>query len=47
MQEQARTVDFRRKITVDGDTLTYTQTTVVEIYGKTFDHTDENQLSRA
>ncbi len=47
MREQARTVEFRRKITVDGDTLTYTQTTVVEIYGKTFDHTDENQLSRA
>ncbi|MCP4787525.1 MAG: FABP family protein [Fuerstiella sp.] len=46
MQEQARTVEFRRRITVDGNTLTYTQTTVVEIYGKTFDHTDENQLTR-
>ena len=46
MQEQARTVEFRRKINVDGNTLSYSQTTVVEIYGKTFDHTDENQLTR-
>ncbi len=46
MQENARTLEFRRKITVDGNTLTYTQTTVVEIYGTTFDHTDENELTR-
>jgi len=31
----------------DGDTLAYSQTTVVKIYGNTFDHTDENQLRRA
>ncbi len=46
MREQARTVEFRRTITVDRNTLTYAQTTVIEIYGKTFDHTDENQLTR-
>ena len=46
MRDQARTVEFRHKIQVDDDRLSYAQTTVVEIYGKTFDHTDENELSR-
>ena len=26
--------------------ISYAETTVVEIYGKTFDHTDENELTR-
>ena len=46
MRDQARTIEFRHKIQVDGDRLSYAQTTVVEIYGKTFDHTDENELAR-
>ncbi len=46
MRDQARTVEFRHKIQVDGDRLSYAETTVVEIYGKTFDHTDENELTR-
>ena len=46
MRDNARTVEFRHKIQVDGDKLSYAETTVLEIYGKTFDHTDENELTR-
>jgi hypothetical protein len=46
MRDQARTVEFRHQIQVDGDKLSYKETTVLEIYGKTFDHTDENELTR-
>jgi hypothetical protein len=47
MRDHARTLAFRHRITVDGDRLTYTETTVVDIYGKRFDHTDTNTLTRA
>lgn len=46
MRDQARTVEFRHKIQVDGNKLSYAETTVVDIYGKKFDHTDENELTR-
>ncbi|MAG94789.1 MAG: hypothetical protein CMJ48_13760 [Planctomycetaceae bacterium] len=46
MQQNARTTEFRHKITIDGDKLRYAETTVLEIYGRTFDHTDENELAR-
>jgi hypothetical protein len=46
MRDNARTIEFRHKIQVEGDKLSYAETTVVEIYGKTFDHTDENELTR-
>lgn len=46
MRDNARTVEFRHTIKVDGDKLTYKETTVLDIYGKTFDHTDENELTR-
>ena len=47
MRDHARTVSFRHRLTVDGDRLTYDETTVVEIYGKRFEHTDANALTRA
>lgn len=47
MSKEARTTEFRHKLTIDGDRLSYAETTVVEIYGKTFDHTDENTLVRS
>lgn len=47
MRDNARTVSFRHRIQVDGNTLTYDETTVVDIYGKRFDHTDANTLTRA
>jgi hypothetical protein len=46
MRDNARTVEFRHKIQLDGDKLSYAETTVLEIYGKKFDHTDENELTR-
>lgn len=46
MRNNARTLAFRHRITVDGTTLTYDETTVVDIYGKRFDHTDTNTLTR-
>lgn len=46
MRDNASTREFRQKMTLRGDTLTYAQTTLVDIYGKTFDHTDENSLTR-
>jgi hypothetical protein len=47
MRDKARTLAFRHRITVDGDTLTYDETTVVDNYGKRFDHTDANTLTRS
>ena len=46
MRDNASTLSFNRSITVSGATLRYEQTTVVDIYGKRFDHTDENTLTR-
>lgn len=46
MRDNASTREFRQKMTLSGDTLSYAQTTLVDIYGKTFDHTDENTLTR-
>ena len=47
MRDNARTVAFRHRLAVNGDTLTYDETTVVDIYGTRFDHTDANTLERA
>jgi len=47
MRDNARTVEFRQRLSVDGDRLAYDETTVVEIYGKVFEHTDRNELVRS
>ena len=47
MRDKARTVEFRHKVSISGDVLSYQETTVLDIYGKRFDHTDANQLRRA
>ena len=44
MQKNARTTEFRQKIVVGNDKMRYKETTVVDIYGKIFDHTDECDL---
>ncbi len=44
MQEKARTTEFRHTITVGKGRLSYTETTFVDIYGKVFEHTDQNEL---
>jgi hypothetical protein len=46
MQKTARTTEFRHKLTLKDDRLSYSETTVLEIYGKTFEHTDQNELIR-
>ena len=47
MQKKASTSAFEQVLSVEGDTLTYKQTTLVDIYGtKQFEHKDENTLQR-
>jgi len=46
MRDNAKTLEFTHNIAVTGDTLQYNETTVLEIYGTRFDHTDENTLRR-
>ena len=46
MRDKARTVAFRHRVVVDGETLKYDETTVVDIYGRRFEHTDTNTVTR-
>ena len=45
MRDNAKTLEFRHTISVGVDSLTYDETTVLDIYGRRFDHTDENTLT--
>ena len=47
MQAKAKTLEFDHKITVDGDALRYEETMVLDIYGRRFEHRDENELIRS
>ena len=46
MQKKAKTLQFSHTVTVKDKVMTYTESTKLEIYGKTFDHTDGNTLTR-
>ncbi|MFQ5745341.1 MAG: hypothetical protein ACE5HV_17435, partial [Acidobacteriota bacterium] len=46
LHDKARTVAFEHEITVQADRLSYSETTRLEIYGRSFDHTDTNGLVR-
>lgn len=46
MQESARTLEFSQTLSVNGDQLSYKQSTLVAIYGEHFEHTDESTLKR-
>ncbi|WP_369600366.1 heme-binding beta-barrel domain-containing protein [Hahella sp. SMD15-11] len=46
LAQKARTLSFTHRIEVAGDTLRYTETTLVDIYGRRFEHTDRNTLQR-
>ena len=46
MRDNARTVEFRHEITITGNVLRYSETTVLDIYGQIFEHTDCNELVR-
>ncbi|MBL4606926.1 MAG: FABP family protein [Pseudomonadales bacterium] len=44
MKDNARTLEFSQTLCVEGDNLSYEQTTMVDIYGRTFEHTDRSNL---
>ena len=44
MKKNAKTIEFNREFIFSAKKLTYYQETVLEIYGKTFKHTDKNEL---
>ncbi|MGR9043702.1 MAG: heme-binding beta-barrel domain-containing protein [Gammaproteobacteria bacterium] len=46
MRNHACTTAFRQWIRVGQGILRYEQTTTLEIYGKVFEHTDQNELTR-
>ncbi|MDQ7059015.1 MAG: heme-binding beta-barrel domain-containing protein [Ghiorsea sp.] len=46
MQKKAKTTAFTQTFTIQGDTLQYDQTIMLDIYSKTFEHTDTNTLTR-
>ncbi len=46
MRDHAKTIEFRHDIAVEKDKLSYSETMVLEIYGKTFEHTDMNELTK-
>lgn len=46
MSEKAQTNAFDHRVVVGGGKLTYNETMTVKIYGKTFKHTDANELTR-
>ncbi len=47
MRDNAKTLSFSQQVVIEGNSLSYSQTTVVDIYGKVFEHTDENRLVKA
>jgi hypothetical protein len=47
MRDNATTTAFHHTITVGNGLLSYAETTMLDIYGKTFEHTDQNELARA
>lgn len=46
MKEKAKTTEFTQELSVSGNELSYTQTMVLEIYGRIFNHTDGNKLTK-
>ena len=46
MHKKAKTTSFKQTMTIKGDTLHYNETTMVDIYGKSFEHTDTNTLTK-
>jgi len=44
MRDNGRTTEFRHRVTVGNGRLSYHKTMILDIYGKTFEHTDQNEL---
>jgi len=47
MRDNASTLEYRMKMTIEPDRLSYDQTTVLDIYGRRFDHTDKSVLTKS
>lgn len=47
MRDNARTASFNQQIILNGDSLAYEQTTVLDIYGRSFNHIDKSKLTRS
>lgn len=47
MLEKAKTTAFTHKMSFTRDKLSYAHTTTVEIYGRIFEHTDQNVLTKS
>ena len=46
MKENARTKSFTQTYVLDGDEMTYEERTLLDIYGREFDHVDKSRLTR-
>lgn len=46
MAKNAKTTRYNHSITVKGDVMEYIESTMLDIYGREFDHTDGNTLHR-
>ncbi|TQV72296.1 DUF1794 domain-containing protein [Aliikangiella marina] len=46
MQQKAKTLSYDFILRLSGDTLSYSQQILLDIYGNEFQHSDENQLKR-
>ena len=46
MQKNAQTKEFSQTLSIEKDRLSYSQTSLVDIYGRVFEHTDQSALSR-
>jgi hypothetical protein len=46
LAQKAKTLSFAQSLKVAGSELNYEQTTMVDIYGNEFEHTDKNRLIR-
>ena len=46
MGDKASTVAFEHRLEIGADSMTYRETTSLSICGRSFDHTDTNELSR-
>ena len=47
MRDNARTKAFEMTLTVDGDRMSYRESTLLDIYGREFDHVDTSELVRS
>lgn len=47
MRDNASSTSFTMTIVLDGDNMSYEQRTMLDIYGREFDHVDKSKLTRA